>query len=107
MDFIIAFFRDVLDGPLYIGIAITCGILICSCIGYLGEQYLNKQKEKKEYEATHAAIAGEVVDASTLAGATVAQPEGVTSLEQAVVAPVAEVADSIQTAVSPGGPQGQ
>ena len=24
---------------------LICGILICSCIGYLGEQYLNKQKE--------------------------------------------------------------
>lgn len=59
MDLIISFFRDVLDGPLYTGVAITCGILICSCIGYLGEQYLNKQKEKAEFDKTHAAVATE------------------------------------------------
>ena len=57
MDFIITFFRDVLDGPLYVIVAIICGILICSCIGYLGEQYLNKKKEKEEYDSSHAAIA--------------------------------------------------
>lgn len=56
MDFIITFFRDVLDGPLYIGITVICGILICSCIGYLGEQYLNKKKAKEEYDSTHTAI---------------------------------------------------
>ena len=49
MDFIITFFRDVLNGPLYIGVSIVCGILICSCIGYLGEQYLNKQKELNQF----------------------------------------------------------
>lgn len=108
MDFIITFFRDVLDGPVYIVVAIICGILICSCIGYLGEQYLNKQKEKKEFEATHAAIAGEMVDASALTASPVAQPAGVTALEQAVVAPMAEVADTVQAApVNVGGNQGQ
>lgn len=94
MDLIITFFRDVLSGPLYIGVSIVCGILICSCIGYLGEQYLNKQKEKKEYEATHAAIAGDTVDASAFAAAPVQQPAGVTSVEQAMVAPVVDVAVS-------------
>ena len=59
MDLVITFFRDVLDGPLYIVVAIICGILICSCIGYLGEQYLNKQKMKKDYESTHAAVVGD------------------------------------------------
>lgn len=44
------FFRDILDGPLYIVIAILNFILICSCIGYLGEQYLNKKKEKKLFK---------------------------------------------------------
>lgn len=60
MDYIIIFFRDVLDGPLYVGVAITCGILICSCIGYLGEQYLNKQKEKAEFDSTHATVSSNV-----------------------------------------------
>lgn len=56
MDIIITFFRDVLDGPLYVVIAIINSILICSCIGYLGEQYLNKQKKKEEYAATHVEV---------------------------------------------------
>lgn len=56
MDIIITFFRDVLDGPLYTVVAIINSILICSCIGYLGEQYLNKQKEKQEYVATHTTV---------------------------------------------------
>lgn len=47
MNFIIAFFRDVLDGPLYIVVVVLCSILICSCIGYLGEQYLNKKKSNQ------------------------------------------------------------
>ena len=42
MDFIIAFFRDFLDGPVYIFVTVVNSILICSCIGYLGERYLNK-----------------------------------------------------------------
>ena len=44
MDFIIMFFRDILDGPLYIIVAIISGILICSCIGYMAEVSLNKKK---------------------------------------------------------------
>ena len=66
MDFFISFFRDILDGPLYIAVAIICGVLICSCIGYLGEQYLNKQKEKKEFDATHAAVDSQVVNQSVV-----------------------------------------
>lgn len=54
MDFIITFFRDILDGPLYIIVAIISGILICSCIGYMAEVSLNKKKAKKEYEESHA-----------------------------------------------------
>ena len=56
MDFIIGFFRDVLDGPLYIIVAIICVILICSCIGYLAEQSLKKKKQKQEYDETHATV---------------------------------------------------
>lgn len=47
MDFIIVFFRDILDGPLYTVITVICSILICACIGYLAEKR-QKQKEKKE-----------------------------------------------------------
>lgn len=54
MKFIITFFRDILDGPLYIVVSIISVILICSCIGYLAETSLNKKKSRKEYEASHA-----------------------------------------------------
>lgn len=53
MDFVITFFRDILDGPLYIIVAIISGILICSCIGYLAERSINKKKEKQKYEQEH------------------------------------------------------
>lgn len=53
MDFMIVFFRDVLDGPVYIVVASVCSILICSCIGYLGERYLKEKKEIKERMETH------------------------------------------------------
>jgi hypothetical protein len=53
MDFVIVFFRDVLDGPLYIAIAVICSILICSCIGYLGEKYLDEKKQGEEFASKH------------------------------------------------------
>lgn len=56
MDFIITFFRDILDGPLYVTVVILNSILICSCIGYLAEVYLTKRNEKKKYDSTHVAI---------------------------------------------------
>ena len=53
MDFVIVFFRDVLDGPLYIAVSIICSILICSCIGYMGEKYLEEKKEGEEFASKH------------------------------------------------------
>ena len=73
MDFIITFFRDVLDGPLYIVICVINSILICSCIGYLGEQYLNKKKNATTYTTTYASV-GTDVGVIPVPGATVAQP---------------------------------
>ncbi len=59
MDFIIGFFRDVLDGPLYIIVTVICSILICSCIGYLAEQSINKKKKQQEYDDTHATVSND------------------------------------------------
>lgn len=53
MDFIIVFFRDILDGPLYIALVIINSVLICSCIGYLGENYLNRKKKEQEFKNTY------------------------------------------------------
>ena len=47
MKFVIIFFRDILNGPLYIITSVICGILICSCIGYLAEQAQIKKKEEE------------------------------------------------------------
>ena len=56
MDFVIVFFRDVLDGPLYIAVSIVCSILICSCIGYMGEKYLVEKKEGEEFASKHTSV---------------------------------------------------
>ena len=56
MEFVITFFRDILDGPLYIVVAIISVILICSCIGYLAETSINKKKAKQEYDESHADV---------------------------------------------------
>lgn len=53
MDIIITFFRDILDGSLYIIVAVISGILICSCIGYLAEQSLNKKKQIENHTEEH------------------------------------------------------
>lgn len=79
MDFIISFFRDTLDGPLYIIVSIICGILICSCIGYLGEQYLKKKQAKKEFESTHVTVANTVSNVAATATTSVVSNPTATS----------------------------
>ena len=56
MDFVIVFFRDVLDGPVYIAVSIVCSILICSCIGYMGEKYLDEKKQGEDFASKHAFV---------------------------------------------------
>ena len=49
MDAIIGFFRDTLDGPVYIVWIVGCLILIFACIGYLAEKGIKNKKEKEKY----------------------------------------------------------
>lgn len=77
MDFIITFFRDVLDGPLYIVIAVIAGILVCSCIGYLAERSIIKKREKRRYEQEHFNV-----DTSSVASSNI-EVRGVDSSVQA------------------------
>lgn len=56
MDFVITFFRDVLDGTVYTTVAVIAGILICSCIGYLAEQSIMKKKNKQQYEQEYFSV---------------------------------------------------
>ena len=80
MDFVIVFFRDILNGPLYYVITVINSILICSCIGYLGERYLNEKKLRLEHAATHAAIANSVNgDEELREGGAGNQEQGVTT----------------------------
>lgn len=80
MDFIVVFFRDVLDGPLYIAIVIINSILICSCIGYLADNYLKRKKSNDEYNNTYVSV-------TSNAGVSVSQnsqPQVQTQPQQAV-----------------------
>lgn len=68
MDIIVVFFRDVLDGPLYIIVALISGILFCSCIGYLAEQNNLKKAAKEKFTNSYATVANidnSVTDAQT------------------------------------------
>ncbi len=56
MDFIVVFFRDILDGPLYIAIVVINSILICSCIGYLADNYLKRKQAQENYNNTYATV---------------------------------------------------
>ena len=49
MEIIIALFRDVLDGPVYIIVSVICGILIMSCIGYLADKKIKTKKQQDQY----------------------------------------------------------
>lgn len=68
MDFIVIFFRDILDGPLYIIVALISGILFCSCIGYLAEQNNLKKKAKEKLNNSYATVAN--IDNSVNANAS-------------------------------------
>ena len=80
LDFFVTFFRDILDGPLYTGVAITCGILICSCIGYLGEQYLDKFNVKEDTKSESVSS-----DVSITADSTVQNAVNVNAVETQVI----------------------
>ena len=69
MDFIVIFFRDILDGPLYIVVALISGILFCSCIGYLAEQNNLKKKAKEKLNNSYATVAN--IDNSVNANASI------------------------------------
>ena len=47
---IIHFFRDILDGPLYVIVVIISILLLCVCIGYLIDVRLKRQHIYKEQE---------------------------------------------------------
>ena len=56
MNVFINFFRDVLDGPVYITVAIISVILICAGIGYFAERKQKREVEEKKFEDTHVKI---------------------------------------------------
>ena len=50
MENIIHFFRDILDGPLYVIVVIISILLLCVCIGYLIDVRRKRQHIYKEQE---------------------------------------------------------
>ena len=50
MENIIHFFRDILDGPLYVIVVIISFLLLCVCIGYLIDVRQKRQHIYKEQE---------------------------------------------------------
>ena len=50
MENIIHFFRDILDGPLYVIVVIISILLLCICIGYLIDVRQKRQHIYKEQE---------------------------------------------------------
>ncbi len=79
MDKIIYFFRDTLDGPLYIATVVLCVILLFACIGYLAERKLKDKKEKEKYAT---------VDASSQKAATIEEVTGTQAAEVPLSTPV-------------------
>lgn len=65
MEIIISFFRDFLSGPLYIGVVVVSGILICAGIGYFAEKNQINKKKSKEFDDTHIAIENDTVNTNT------------------------------------------
>lgn len=50
MENIMHFFRDILDGPLYVIVVIISILLLCVCIGYLIDVRQKRQHIYKEQE---------------------------------------------------------
>ena len=91
MDGIISFFRDTLDGPLYIATVVLCVILLFACVGYLAERKIKGKKEKEKY-ATVPEGAGPNV---------VAQDFATQVVNPAQVAPVSMPVSENQTILQP------
>lgn len=53
MENIIHFFRDILDGPLYVIVVIISILLLCVCIGYLIDVRQKRQHIYKEQEINY------------------------------------------------------
>lgn len=84
MDFIITFFRDILDGPLYIIVTVICSILICACIGYLAEKRQKKRQAKEQYVE----VSNVSIPSATVASSVPTVPAVPSTASTAVVTPV-------------------
>ena len=109
MDFIITFFRDILDGPVYIIVSIICGILICSCIGYLAERSLKKKQEKEKYVQVDNTANAQNPQNNTNIGVTTTQQQAVPNpvnqavpdIPASIPTPTNGVANQVQQPVYP------
>lgn len=56
MDIVISFFRDFLDGPLYIAVVVIGVILICAGIGYFAEKSQLRKKKEQELQNSYVSV---------------------------------------------------
>ncbi len=101
MDFIITFFRDILDGPVYIIVSIICGILICSCIGYLAERSLKKKQEKEKYAQVDNPANVQNPQNNTNIDVTTTQQQAVPDIPASIPTPTNGTIDQVQQPIYP------
>ena len=101
MDFIITFFRDILDGPVYIVVTVICSILICACIGYLAEKSQKKKKEKDQYVQIENAPVGPAPITNVVSTAVSPTPVVSTNPAMPEVASVPVSVPSVNLSASP------
>lgn len=106
MDFIITFFRDILDGYLYIIVTVINSILICSCIGYMAEVSINKKKQEQQYNETHSTVNNTVQVASNVQTNINSMPSNVVVQQTVPQVPVQNMQQSPTQTIQQVPPQG-
>ena len=66
MKFLLWFFRDFLDGPLYIIVVIINTILICAGIGYFAEKSQIQKKKKQEFNNNYVPYNNQVTNQNNI-----------------------------------------
>ena len=64
MKFLLWFFRDFLDGPLYIIVLIINIILICAGIGYFAEKSQIQKKKKQKFDNNYVSISNPTIQST-------------------------------------------
>ncbi len=99
MEQIIHFFRDTLDGPVYIIVAIVAGVLLCACIGYLAEKSIKRKKAEKEGDSTAPSMETKITTEQPVEKESVSTTPPVTPTVGTIPEVNTQVASSVQQPV--------